>query len=146
MGDELRLPRGWIDDHCPGGKGVEIACEEDPISSSDKPATASVSLGGDTSVEFRGQHGTVGVGCKGDGIPIGLVVGPPAKSTWAVTGRQSYCVIEKEQRSPGSRGIEWMFPTPELGVASNPKRPVVMTYQLAAVINQTATVPCEQPA
>jgi hypothetical protein len=60
-----------------------------------------------------------------------------------MTGGQRNRVIEKEQRRPGSRSIERVFPVPELGAASDPQRPFVMTYQLPTVVDQTTAIPGE---
>jgi hypothetical protein len=103
LGDQLGYMASRVDDDCPGRQSVEITGEEDPVSSPNESTTASVSFGSEASIELRGQHLAVGAGCESDGGTEGLVVSPSTKSTWTMTGGQRHCVIEKEQRSPGSR-------------------------------------------
>jgi hypothetical protein len=138
--------RRRVEDNRSCWQSVDIAGEEESISSPDESTTGSVSLGSKASVEFGGQHWAIGADREPDRIAEDLIVSPPAKSTRTMTGGQRHCVIEKEQRSPGSRSIDRMFPVAKLGVTRDPQRPVVMTNQSPGIVNQTTTVPGEQPA
>ena len=135
--------RRRVDDDCPRRQGVEITGEEDSVSSSNESTTTSMSLSSEASIEVGSQHHTVGAGCKGDSVAEGLVVIPSTKSAGPMTGGQRNRVIEKEQRRPGSRSIERVFPVPEFGAASDPQRPCGMTYLGPTVGDQTTAVPGE---
>jgi hypothetical protein len=118
---------------------------ESPVLSPDESTAAAVSLGGDPLVELRSQDGAAIGFCQAHRTSIGEVVGPTAKPTGAVTGRQGNSIIEEEQRGPGLRSFERMPPILVLGATSDPQRPVVMSDQPSGIINQTATVTGEDP-
>lgn len=49
-------------------------------------------------------------------------------------------VIEKEDRSPGPRGIEWVLPAAVLQLADDPERATVVTHDLALVVDQATAI------
>jgi len=110
-----------VEDDCSDRQDVEIAGREDPILSSDEPTSRSVSLCGEAPVELHCQHRAAWSCFKGHRIAIGEVVGPPAKPARSMTGSQSHCIVEKEQRRPDSRCIQRMEPVLELELTGDPQ-------------------------
>ena len=62
-----------------------------------------------------------------------------------MAGCESNGVVEEEKRSPRARLIERMLPVAELGAASNPQRPLVVTGEAAGVVDETAPIARKHP-
>ena len=127
-GDQARIAGHRIDDDGARGNGIDRAGEEDPVVSSDEPAAAPISLGGDSPVEVWRQDDAPVRGRRCDRTPKREVVGTSTQPTWSMAGRQCDRIVEEEQRCPGPRSIERMPPISVLEAACDPQRAAVMAH------------------
>ncbi len=98
-------------------------------------------------VEFRCSQRLVGTRRSGHGIAIRGIRVTSAFTTRSVTGSQSHCLVEEEERRPAVRAGQVHPPPLELEQAGDPQQVgLVMANDVLVVVDDAAAVAREQPA